>query len=169
VSKATLRMTCHPWLTYAPVHVAEELALFRKHDVTVELHGRSVGWIELLRLLSDGESDIILGNMWLAPRRIGSGMVAVAACAWRCRFMPVGRSEGRSGDGEFASTNVRAPRSPLPATSPTPWFAFREVLTRSGIRLDRCADDSDCAASSRCLPRRRSEQARDHVPIGPIH
>lgn len=134
--KAVLRVTCYPWLTYAPVHVADELALFRKHDVQVELHEHSVGWIELLRLLSDGESDIILGNMWLALRRGGSGMVAVAACAQRCRFILVGRSEGRSGNGIFAWTDVKGASVAIASNIPTPWFAFREALTRSGIRLD---------------------------------
>ncbi|HEX3564872.1 MAG TPA: ABC transporter substrate-binding protein [Acidimicrobiales bacterium] len=129
-----LRVTCYPWLSYSPLHLAHELDLFADHGIAVDLRGHEQGWNDLIQALPSRETDVILGNMWFALRRQGPRLVAVAACAQRCRFVIVGR---RDDVRESFSWDDLARKSMAIASSiPTPWFALRQAMARSVLSLD---------------------------------
>lgn len=129
-----LRVTCYPWLSYSPLHLARELDLFAGHGIAVELRGHDRGWIDLIQSLPSRETDVILGNMWFALRRRGPRLVAVAACAQRCRFVLVGRRHGHR--DPFAWGDLARHSIAVASGIPTPWFALRQAMASSNLSLD---------------------------------
>jgi ABC-type nitrate/sulfonate/bicarbonate transport system substrate-binding protein len=129
-----LTVTSYPWLSYAPLHLAQELHMFDDEGVRVQPRTHARTWLELIDDLDDGYTDLILGNMWFALRRRGPEMVAIAACAQRCRFVLVGPPDHQA--RPFSWDSLANASVAVASGIPTPWFALRETFDRLRLSLD---------------------------------
>ena len=150
MTDTSLAVACYPWLTYAPLYVAERRGLFAEESLRIDIRRHTGRWSALIDRLDD-DVDLIIGNAWFALRASSTQrpQCVVAPCGLNCRFVIVTSSARPVRPFEW--TDLLGCTVAVPTGIPTPWFALLEALRRTGIRSESVGllvgydDDEACS------------------------
>ena len=135
-SKLTVASARH--LAYAPQYVAQELGLFAREGIAVNLAACLPGDSAIIDTLKTGKADLVLGSVLFALRMAQEGLspVLVAQSNQHTRHWLM----ARDAQPHFSWDRLRGAAVVVsPTNVPTPWVAFRQALFNRGIALDDVA------------------------------
>lgn len=135
-SKLTVASACH--LAYAPQYVAQELGLFARAGIAVELVACPPGDSAIIDTLKTGKAVLVLGSVLFALRMAQEGLppVLIAQSNQNTRHWLM----ARDAEPDFSWDRLRGAAVIVsPTNVPTPWMAFRQALFNRGIALDEVA------------------------------
>jgi NitT/TauT family transport system substrate-binding protein len=131
-----IRLIAEEHLTYVPHHVAENLGLFARYGLTVDVNYNSgPGGSWLADVLADGGADIARGGVWI-PLMYRGRLEELRIFAQLC-----GRNTqvivSREPCPNFRWSDLYGKKLLISASSTSQWMYLEGVLLENGVDLDR--------------------------------